>query len=206
MKMPMSRPNPVRTSGTKVVSYENRSGVTYYLHEGKTKTGKPRYFFAKTIGEGALCKIPDDFEVSESINAVVSLRRKVPGTAVVPAADVRTVEAALGRHPHLSGYVVRVVGRAIVVFEPHPRPDELLRLVGRSGLGLRADAFVKDRMKHAKYDPIMKFEPEAAGYTVFRMTYRGKGGWSWPLQSGRLPDLADAFVRTIGIEAFFDLM
>ena len=27
-----------------VVAHRNRMGVTFYLHEGKTKTGKPRYF------------------------------------------------------------------------------------------------------------------------------------------------------------------
>jgi len=58
----------------RTLSYTNRLGVTFYLHEGKTKTGKPRYFVAKTPREGALAAMPEGYEFSESINAVVSVR------------------------------------------------------------------------------------------------------------------------------------
>jgi hypothetical protein len=40
-----------------VVTHTNRMGDTYYLHEGKTKTGEPRYFFAKSAREGALAEM-----------------------------------------------------------------------------------------------------------------------------------------------------
>jgi len=93
----MTRLHLVKPAATKVFAYENRMGVTYYLHQGKTKTGKPRYFLAKTIGEDALDAIPEGFEASESINAVVSVRRRMPGTTAVPAADVMAVETAIVR-------------------------------------------------------------------------------------------------------------
>jgi len=34
--------------------HTNRRGDTYYLHQGLTKTGKPRYFAARAVGDGAL--------------------------------------------------------------------------------------------------------------------------------------------------------
>jgi hypothetical protein len=53
----------------------------------------------------------------------------------------------------------------------------------------------------------MAFAPLGAGvYEVRRMTYRGKGDWSWPLAQGALARLARDFVGKIGTEAFFDLM
>jgi hypothetical protein len=55
-------------SPTALVRYTNRMGDTYYLHEGTTKTGKARYFVAKTIREGVLSAMPDGFEFAESIN------------------------------------------------------------------------------------------------------------------------------------------
>ena len=201
----MAKPRRVKPAAS-IYAFGNRMGITYYLHEGRTKTGKPRYFFAKTIGDSALGAMPEGFEVSESINGVVSVRRRTPGATAVPAADVTAVEAALARHPHLNGYVARAVGSAVVIFEPHPRPGELRELAQRSGLGLRAEVFMKDRMKHAQYTPVMKFEREGTEYVVLRMTYRGKGGWSWPLQSGKLDNLARKFVPSIGTEAFFELM
>lgn len=200
----MTRLYLVKPAATTIVAYMNRMGVTYYLHQGTTTTGKPRYFLAKTISEGALDEIPEGFEITESINAVVSVRRRMPETTVLPAADVMAVETAIGRHFHLNGYVARAVGNAIVVFEPRPRPQELKDLVQRS-FGLRADAFVTERMKRAKYAPVMKFEREGTGYVAFRMTYRGKGGWSWPLQAGTLHDLARKLVPSIGTEGFFGL-
>ena len=72
------------------LSYTNRRGDTYYLHAGKTKTGKPRYFVAKKVCEGALASMPDGWEFTESINATVSVRRVKPGAPAVcaPADDL----------------------------------------------------------------------------------------------------------------------
>jgi hypothetical protein len=190
----------------RVVTHTNRMGDTYYLHEGKTKAGKPRYFFAKSVGNGVLAEMPPGFEVSESINGVVSVRRVPAGAVIVPHDDGKFVEAAVARHGHLRGDVVRVVGNAIVIFEPHPRPDELLALGQRLGFPLRAPSFIDDRMKKAQYAPVLKFDREDDGYIVHRMTYRGEGGWSWPLGAAKLADLAKKVVPKIGTEAFFELM
>jgi hypothetical protein len=38
---------------TTALTHENRMGVRFYLHEGRTKTGKARYFFARTVRDGA---------------------------------------------------------------------------------------------------------------------------------------------------------
>ena len=201
----MARPAPVTPTRT-VFAYENRMGVTYYLHEGRTKTGKSRYFFAKTMGPGMLSEMPEGFEVTESINGVVSVRRKTTDRAIVPEEDVKVVQEAVGRHSHLRGYMVRAVDSAVVIFEPHPRPGELREFAERYGASYRASNFIEERMKKAQYAPIMKFEREDDRYVVLRMTYRGKGGWSWPLGVGRLQALATKFVKSIGTEDFFDLM
>lgn len=196
----------VKTTTPSVFSYKNRMGETYYLHEGKTKTGKPRYYFAKDIREGALSVIPKGFELSESVNAVVSIRRAIAGAFPVPDEDVKLVEAAVGRHPHLRGYVVRAVGSAIVVFEPHPRPEQIRDFAQQLGFPGRTESFVADRMKKAQYAPVMKFELEGDGYAVRRMTYRGEGGWSWPLKDGKLTNLCKSVVAKIGTDGFFELM
>jgi hypothetical protein len=194
------------TPATTVFAHTNRMGVTYYLHEGKTKTGKPRYFFTRAVGPEALAKMPDGFELSESINGVVSVRRTNAGASVVPDEDVKAVETVVRGHSHLRGYGVRAVGNAVVIFEPHPRPDELRDFAQRLGNTHRALGFVEERMKKAQYAPVMKFEPEGAGYVAFRMTSRGKGGWSWPLQTGKIRDLAKSLVGSLGTDAFFELM
>lgn len=176
--------------------------VTYYLHQGTTKTGKPRYYVAKTVGEGALAEVPSGFEITESINGVVSVRRRSDDAEVAPAGDVAVVEAALARHPHLRGYVARGVGSAVVIFEPHPRPAEVQALSERLGLA----GLTGVTPGRARYEPVMKFVRENDHYIAFRMTYRGKGGWSWPLQKGDLAGLAQKLVRKIGTDDFYELL
>ncbi len=183
-------------------------GVPFYLHAGTTKTGKPRYFFAKTVDDRAISSMPEGFEVTESINGVVSVRRKVEGSIVVPEADVKTVEEAVARQPHLKFYKVHALGSAIVIFEPHPRPEELRAQAERYGRLYMSGYYIEDRMKSARYSPVMKFERSAKGddnYSVFRMTYRGEGGWSYPFDWGKLSDLVKTVVAPIGTEEFFEL-
>jgi len=186
----------VKPAAPSALAYENRMGERYYLHEGKTKTGKARCFFAKVIGDGALAKMPAGFEVTESINGVVSVRKKIAGALSVPDEDVKIVEAQIGLLVRLRGYMVRTQGNAIVVFEP----DHHLGALGQ------AERFIEDRRRKARYAPLMQFEREGEGYVVRRMTYRGQGGWSYPLGQGKLAELASSFVSKIGTDAFFDLM
>ena len=51
------------------ITHVNAKGKTYYLHQGTTKTGKPKYHFAMK-SEGALVQsIPVGFEIYENPNA-----------------------------------------------------------------------------------------------------------------------------------------
>jgi hypothetical protein len=198
MKRPEAKSKPA-------FMYTNRLGTTFYLHQGKTKTGKTRYYVAKTLGDGALAALPSGFDVSESINGVVSVRRKRDETNAIPDADVASVAAELSVHPHLEGYVARGEGDAIVVFEPHPRPSELKKLAQMLG-AYRPATFVTERLKRAQYTPVLKFERDGASYAVHRMTYRGHGGWSWSLQVGALNVLAKTFLPKVGTDDFFELV
>lgn len=49
------------------LSYANRRGDRYDLHAGRTRTGKLRYFAAKTVGDGALDAMPEGYEFTESV-------------------------------------------------------------------------------------------------------------------------------------------
>lgn len=175
--MARTRKTTKPTPSTEVFAYTNRAGETYYLHEGRTKTGKPRYFFAKTVREGALGAMPEGFEVSESLNAVVSVRRK-GGRTTISDADLERVTGELRRHRHLHAHEVRAERDAIVIHEPGPG---------------------------GRYAPVMKFEKGEGGYSAHRMTYRGRGGWSYPLAFGALDALARSYVKHIGTEGFFEL-
>lgn len=189
------------------LAYTNRMGDTYYLHAGTTKAGKPRYFVAKTAGVGAVDALPDGFELTESINGVVSVRRTAPGGRRVADLDLALIQAELGRHAHLRRHRVNVVKDEIIVYEPSgmgvaEAVDMMSTLLGVAPR--RDPAKLRDRTRYA---PVMKFVPDrTGGYEVHRMTYRGEGGWSYPLAFGSLKTLVGKFLRHVGTEEFFELM
>ena len=78
------------------VTYVNRYRDTYYLHAGKTKTGKPRYWFS-TKAEGDLVDaIPEGYEVYENPDAQVYFRKIVP--QLVTPAEIAVVKYGLERY------------------------------------------------------------------------------------------------------------
>ncbi len=96
------------------IEYVNRRGDTYYLHQGKTRTGKPSFFFSRT-SEGALADaIPDGYEVYENPGCQVFLRKKQP--RLVTEEEVATVERGVRKHGGF-GYLVDVKGKHIIVCE-----------------------------------------------------------------------------------------
>lgn len=197
-------------SPTAVVTYTNRMGETYYLHEGRTKTGKVRYFVAKTTREGVLSAMPDGFEVAESINGVVSVRKIDLSAARIPDADRALASSEMARHAHLHSHRIEVIKGEIIVFEPTGAISEDVIAEMSRGLSMGPDG--PDRRvvlrSRVRYFPVMKFVPcpEPGDYSVYRMTYRGRGGWSWPLASGPLQKLLIRYLRHVGTDEFFELL
>jgi hypothetical protein len=189
------------------LSYTNRRGERYYLHAGRTKTGKPRYFVAKTPGEGRLGAMPEGYEFTESINAVVSVRRIDRRGPQIPEQDVELVCVEMARHGQLRYHRVECVRGEIVIFEPSSGLGTLDAEHARR-LGIRWNEPALDHLAtRIRYAPALKFVPCGPGdYAVHRMTYLGQGGWSWPLAKGALVELVGRFVGKIGTDAFFDLM
>jgi hypothetical protein len=98
-----------------VVTYVNRKQQTYFLHGGKTKTGKSKFFFSKDSEGDVLDAIPEGYEVYENPNAQVFLRKKTP--QVITDAEVRVVKAGLQRHAKYGNCIVDVKKEHIVVHE-----------------------------------------------------------------------------------------
>ena len=194
-------------SSPKGLAYTNRIGDTYFLHEGKTKMGKVRCFVANQPRDGALTTMPEGFEFSESINAVVSVRKIQGSEPKIPAKDIALVQTEMNHHSHLRDHRVDTIKDEIVIIEP-----ENYRLsldTNRVPDGFEIAFRNASRMnRRIRYNPVMKFVPtkKKTEYRAHRMTYRGEGGWSWEIASGPLPKVVKNLIRHIGKESFFELL
>ncbi len=209
-------------------SHTNRRGVTYYIHEIRTKTGKRRYT-VKRDAEGARAKVPEGFEVVENVNGQVSIRTPRP-RLILPTEEQR-VQAALRKHDR-QRYRIGIKGRYITIHEPNHdigKIADILSPVRESGIfGPGLDKLMIEKMGDAaweeylrqrrektlgeleqttRYSPVLRFRFKGAKrrrFSVERMCYRGEGGWL-PLRFNMtLAAACERYVPLLGTEAMFD--
>src|SRR5215469_12297269 len=94
------------------ITYTNAKGKTYYLHQGTTKTGKPKYYFSME-SKGTLAEsIPEGFEIYENPNAQVFLRRTPP--KIITDEERQVVEDGMRTYADVQDYKIDVRGNAEV--------------------------------------------------------------------------------------------
>ena len=155
----------------KPITYTNRKGATYTLFRSDTRTGNPRYYFAKSSKKGVACeKIPDGYEIRESVNGRVSLAKKRPGLLL--QAEMGRIRDVLEAHPRKESYRIQVKTDRIVIHEfIGPDLDEIVELFQQYGIGPLGK--VRDRLqayqeKHASYDAILRFILEDESERTYR--------------------------------------
>jgi hypothetical protein len=193
------------------VTYTNRKGVTYTLYRSSTKTGKPRYVFAREPKGEPVEAIPDGYEITESVNGIVSLARTRPD--LIPADELALVEQAIAhQHEHPQRYRVAAKQNRIEVYEnSKPSADDLAAFMARIApitpeqmQGLRAE-----EERYAQFIAVLRFllvDQQQRTYRVERWCYRGSiDDWIDLGMEGTLPDLLERTIPRLGTEGFFDL-
>lgn len=195
------------------ITHTNRKGITYTLCLGTTKTGKPRYSFARQPRGEPVERLPEGCEIRESANGVVSLARvQAP---VLQEAEIALVQAALKAHPLRESYRLEAKGRSITLYEDDSgSPDDLISdLEAVFGLSpIQVSAFRRQlaggRKARAHYSPVMRLTLRDDAERTFkgeRMGYRGRGGWVEVAWSQPLKKLVDGMIWTLGTDDFFEL-
>src|SRR5580704_2718498 len=98
------------------ISHTNRKGDVYYLHPGKSKTGKPTYRFSKKAGGDLVESIPEGYEIYEKPNGQVYLRIIVARD--ITDAEIAVVEAGIREHSELTVFRVDAEKDCILVYTP----------------------------------------------------------------------------------------
>jgi len=193
------------------LTYTNRKGVTYYLCCGQTKTGKPRYYFAREPRDAPVTEIPPGFEITESVNGIVSLARSRP-QLVSPDAVV-AVEAELDRHPKARNYRLNVRPDRIEIYELLGLDAETLltKLGAYSGFS-RLDLAARlkaEQERYGQFTAVLRFNLVDAEQQVFqteRMCYLGSvDDWIPIGPAAEIPELAARYVPLLGSDALLEI-
>jgi hypothetical protein len=191
------------------ITYTNRKGVTYHLCRTATKTGKPRYVFAREPRGEPVEEIPEGWRISESVNGIVSLVKSRP-SQILPE-ELTAVEAAVGRHPKARDYRVADKRDRIEIYE-RVGPDAAELVAGLPGLGLEmrgmVDRLRADMDRHAQFTPVLRFiliDAAERAFRVERMCYRSSvDGWLDVHQWGPVDRLARDWIPRLGTDRFFE--
>ena len=193
-----------------MIEYINRRKQTYYLYEGKTKTGKPKYFFSRKKEGNSVDTIPDGYEIYENPNSQVFLR-KIP-VQVISLEEIETVKVGIKQYLKASDFIVDVKGKNIVVYLCDQNVDLSMKIMEAMTFPNTPD-FLRDRDSFAfslSYSPMMQFvldDIESRSFTVERWCFRGFiDGWI-PLDSStNLENLVQTYGAHLGKESFYELM
>jgi len=197
-------------------SYTNRKGAAYFLHAGKTKTGKIRYAMKRSSAD-ALNELPDGYEVVENVNARVYVRKIKPRQ--ISHLEEKLVRTALQRYG-LDEYRVEIKSKQITVFGPLFDSSEITQTFNNILTGgphamrlpldklLReefgdefVDRYVQRRLdqhrqsiqERQQYSPVFRFclvNRKSRTFAAERMCYLGEGGWLF-LAETSLPQAVD---------------
>lgn len=186
-------------------SYTNRRGKAYYLHIGPKRGGGIQHYVSQDATGKLAEAVPEGFEIYETANAQVYLRRKKP--SLISEEEVVCVRRALERRGLGWRLKLEVQDKLIIIHESN------------NGLGRRERArelnpwmteerFDEIERKLASYMPVMRFVLADRTKRLFepeRYRFTGAGGWISIGDLDTLDKVAGRCIKHLGRESFYEL-
>jgi hypothetical protein len=204
-----------KMTNSTALQYENRMGDVYYLQEGKTRTGKPKYYTGRKLTGTPLSAMPEGHEFYERPETAQVVVRKIPPSSITEF-ERRQAEDIVRRASGLKHFIVAIEGDALVVYTPsvsRADADRLFDLMTGPGFGqgsARADAFREKQIRRSQYMKMLRFElvdPDGRRYRAERWCFRGSIDDWWALPGiGPLAKIVEPYARHLDRESFFELM
>jgi hypothetical protein len=200
------------------MKYTNRIGKTYYLREGVTKTGKPRYFFStQENGKGRVVDaIPNGYEIYEHPeNAQVFLRKT--GPQLITDIEEQLVKKHVGKLKGSRRYIVDRKDKYITIYESDHdtqyaggNPDSLFgNILNQLGKNAGDDASLFAQITNRRYSGVMRFRlvsKQQRTFSAERYCFRGAiDGWIYLQGPDKLSNLIGKYVKLLGTDEFFEL-
>ena len=190
------------------ITHTNAKGQTFSLHQGTTKTGKPKYYFAMQ-SEGTLATaIPAGYEIYENPNAQVFLRRIPP--KIITDAERQVVEEGMRTYAQVKDYKIDVRGNAILIHTAIQEIDALADLFKDLYPDPAANVeLMANLRKVVHYSPMLVFQLVDGSRRTFqtqRYCFLGSvDDWIIIGKPGKLPQLVKRYVKHLGQDSYVEL-
>ena len=191
------------------ITYTNAKEKTYSLHQGTTKTGKPKYYFS-TQPEGTLAEaIPAGFEIYENPNAQVFLRKIPP--KLITDEERQVVEEGMRTYADVKDYKIDVKGHVIAIYTADQDVETLADLFKDMSPTPSANKQLMTILRHTiQYSPMLQFileDTQRRTFVAQRYGFLGSiDDWIDVGTPGKLATLVKKYVKHLGKESYFDLM
>jgi hypothetical protein len=182
--------------------YVNRQGKTYFLHSGRKRGGGIQYYLSTEAGGELSDEIPEGFEVYETVNGPVYLRKKRV-VAITPE-EIEVIERELKKRRDSNRYKIEVAAKAIVIHESTSKVGaaDFHPMLSRKTLDE-----INGRLAH--YMAVMRFvliDKNERQFEPERYCFRGSvDDWISIGPPGPLSKLAVKYMKHLGKESLFEL-
>lgn len=189
--------------------YTNRAGKTYFLYQGVTRTGKPRYYFSgrEKVGAEQITRIPEGYEIYERPeNGQVFLRKVTP--RLLTEVEQQCIASALAALKEPFRYLMDCQKQYVTIFESSARDTESeMREAGRFR-NLKPD-YMEKMVRMSHFIPVLRFElvdREKRKFHPQRFCFLGRiDDWISLKGSGDLSTLANQYIPLLGTDAFYEV-
>ena len=188
------------------ITYANRKGKIYYLHQGLTKKGNPKYYFSQKSDGELIDKIPPGFEIYENPNAQVFLRRVRP--KIITDNEVEIVRSGIEKYSQVKYYKIDIKENSILVYLVDQDINMLSKLL-ESAPGTRGKNVSDMLDEFTSYSPMMRFvlvDAKRRQYTAERYCFLGSiDDWILIGEIDELSELVKKYVKHLGQDSYYEL-
>jgi hypothetical protein len=198
----------VTRSAAVPITHTNAKGKTSYLHQGTTKTGKPKYYFSME-SEGHLAEsIPVGFEIYENPNAQVFLRRIPP--KLITDEERQVVEEGMRTYADVKDYKIDIRGNVIAIYTADQDMTTLAAIVrdphASSEENARRMQLLRESIHYSDLLRFMLIDDKRRTFVTQRYCFIGSiDDWIDIGRSGKLAHLVTQHVKHLGKESYFNL-
>lgn len=191
------------------IEYINRRGKKHYLHQGQTKTCKPKYYFSQKKEGNLVDIIPDGYEIYEAPNNAQVLLRKAL-RQLITADEIALVKNGIEKYTKMKEkreFLLNVKEKYLVVYLCDQNLENLTNNLAKPG-GLSRKQSVEIILREATYSEMMRFtlkDKESRDFLLERWCFRSSVDDWIELDYDDLPTLVKKYVKHLNQESFFDL-